>query len=156
MLNDGSYLVFADFQAPIKVKFKAGVIPILSIGILTFVNKSCWCLLTSSYLFHYMSKMAKNGPKQAKNGPNPCAISSWIRIRIRIRSSRIRIQEKMGGFGFSWIRIQGCWIRIRIRIRDAWICTSLVLKGIVLPAWRGACILPKIINRRYEQKCTCI
>ncbi len=48
-------------------------------------------------------------------------MASWIRIRIRIQSSwiriRIRIQEKRGGFGFSWIRIQGALIRIRIRIR---------------------------------------
>ncbi len=55
-------------------------------------------------------------------------MTSWIRIRIRIQSSwiRIRIQENRGGFGFSWIRIQGALIRIRIRIRDAWIRTSLV------------------------------
>ena len=54
-------------------------------------------------------------------------MASWIRIRIRIQSSwiRIRIQEKRGGFGFSWIRIRGAWIRIRIRIRDARIRTSL-------------------------------
>ncbi len=40
--------------------------------------------------------------------------SSWIGIRIRIRSSWIQIQEKRGGFGFSWIRIWCAWIRILI------------------------------------------
>ncbi len=53
-------------------------------------------------------------------------MASWIRIRIRIRSSWIQIQENRGGFGFSWIRIRGAWIRIQIRIRDAWIRTSLI------------------------------
>ena len=51
----------------------------------------------------------------------------WI-CRIRIQSSwiRIRIQEKLDGFGFVWIRIRAYWIRIRIRIWDARIRTSLV------------------------------
>ncbi len=56
------------------------------------------------------------------NTDSPCCLlglsmTSWIRIRIRIQSSWIRIwiQEKRRGFGFSRIRIPGVWIRTRIR-----------------------------------------
>ncbi len=43
--------------------------------------------------------------------PVMCESGFYGQIRIRSRWIRIWIQEKKGGFGFSWIRIRGAWIR---------------------------------------------
>ncbi len=49
---------------------------------------------------------------------------NWIQFQIQCSWTRIWIQEKMDGFGFGWIWIQGAWIWVFIW--DALIWTSLI------------------------------